>query len=206
MCKSIWIIIHFYLHSLFNPQQYKLTLKGYVHGNGNTSFVQLVRALDRFRGPQCVKVISFEGDAQNPNFAWCKDLNCAILSPTPNCHVDSTVNTSRMKSQIPNNLRYTINPDSSVLEFTGFAGDQPNNGQFTSLFAQLLGDMNTGCISKVVFVPGSRDAKKDILRTGFELTLCQDPLCEVNNECVPCRKLDANKSTNGNSNSNANVR
>jgi hypothetical protein len=188
----------------YSEQDHILIFKGYVYGNG--AFQALVRGFDTFRTPQCVKRISFQGENDAANFAWCKDRNCPTPAPAANCRVDATVNTSRMKPQIPGNLTYTYNSVNGVLEFKGYAGDQPNKGQFTSLFAQLQAEMNIGCISKVVFAPGSGEAKKGLLRAGFDLQLCEYPLCESGTECVPCTRFDTNKSTNGNSNSNANVR
>ncbi|MEZ5428191.1 MAG: hypothetical protein R2747_18115 [Pyrinomonadaceae bacterium] len=182
----------------------RLVFKGYLYGNGS-DLETLLNGFDKFRSNGCVKVVSFEGESEGEMFRWCRDEDCKTQTTDTKClAVNNRIRTSRMKEQISENLLYDYKTD-GVLEFTGFVSDSPGKKQFSSLFTLLRGDMNGGCITKVLFKPGSRRSDGDLLLKGFEWQLCTDPNCECDGECKPCvlcKKID-NKNTGG-ANGNAN--
>lgn len=194
----------------YDPTTHEMTLNGFVYGNGNVMH-QLLKGFDKYRSEQCVKVILLKGKTDSDKFEWCSTDDCPTRVPPLDCKVLNIVNQSRMKYQLDENLYYTYNKgNDGILEFSGFAGDKPNSGQFTSLFAQLQGEMNRGCVSKIVFAASSGGADKKLLSQGFEWRLCQPPTCECYGECQPCSNCpniddNTNKNTNRNTNMNGNT-
>src|SRR5688500_8400011 len=167
----------------------KLIFKGNIYGDGRV-LQQLFNNFDKFRGKDCINVVSFQGNTENDKFYWSPTANCPTRVPALSCNVRNLVKLSRIKYQLNHNLFFEYNKgNDGVLEFWGFVGDKPNSGQFKSLFAQLQNDMNNECITKITFDAGSNKTDQEILDAGFEWMLCQPPNCECAAECravCPC--------------------
>ena len=185
----------------YDPTKNELTFNGYITGNGN-NLSALLNGFDKFRGKQCVKVVVFKGETETESFEW----RSGAGSPAPNnCKrdVEDIVNNSRLASQINKSFTFNFDEATKVLTFRGYFGDNPGNGQFTSLIAQLQQLMANGCISKIVFTGETPPKRKTaLLNPGFGWNLCQDPLCECDGACIsrcPCGSIV-------NDNNNANIK
>lgn len=176
-----------------------LIFRGYITGNGN-NLRGLLERFDRFRSPQCVKKVLFQGETEAENFEWRPETVSpppgGTPSPTPNTckrDVEDAINNSNLASQLNKNLKYTFDETTKVLTFSGYIGDIPGNGQngqFNSLIARLQQFMSNGCISKIVFTnDGIKTEEKLTAERGFGWELCEPPLCECAGICTsncPC--------------------
>jgi hypothetical protein len=174
----------------------ELIFKGYLTSDGNNLRLFFNR-FDTFRGRQCVKNVSFQGDTANTKFEW---HPATPITPTGNCKtdVDTAINNSSIQSQINKNFYYLFDEGTKVLTFSGFIGGIPNSGQLNRFLGSLQNLMANGCISKIVFESHAKADEKTMLRAGFGWMLCEAPLVECAGECVSVCAKEGNTNANTN--------
>lgn len=187
----------------YDPSNQYLTFTGGISGIGN-NMSPLLTGYDEFRGPLCVRRVLFKGNSGK--FEWTSNIAPPPPTPPISCRqtIDDTIRNSTLAGQLNQNLFYTYDDGTKVLEFKGYIGDMPGRMQFTTLMTQLYAYMLNGCITKIVFAP--KEPSKKLTEQGFGWQLCEYPNCECAGECKPCpcsgEVPNINKNTNSSGNAN----